>query len=71
MGALLQLIWFKGHNWVITLFMVAVVFVVMGNRVSVEFGLGLVVFAFKSLLHPSQHLLSRSFLWEFLKERMT
>ena len=66
MRPLLQLIWLKGYDGVVAFFKVAVVFVIMSDRVSVaKFGLGFVVFAFKSLLHPSEHLLSRSFLGEF------
>jgi len=50
---------------------VTVVLVIMLNRVSVNFSMGFVIFAFKSLLHPNQHFLSRRFLWVFFKESMT
>jgi len=51
--------------------MVTVVLVIMLNRITVDFSMGFVVFAFKSLLHPSQHFLSWRFLWVFFKESMT
>lgn len=66
---LLQLIWLKGYNGVVALFEVAVVFVIMLNPVSVpKFGIGFVALALKSLLHPCEHLLTWSFLGEFVEE---